>query len=167
MDPLNRRVQRSKGINTHMKKNIPIDQAGLSREEIQLLELLRYFCSHFAAGLSPQEVLDKGMDPEILETELSGRTVIAFMNVLLAMRQSRKSVFRFNSSHCAVCRHRVSECENLLLSTIRSRRNRELQAARVYAMILCEGNDTDLLFIAIDRMSAEMSLYPEAAWWEK
>lgn len=88
---------------------------------------------------------------------------IAMLDTLLAMRASRKSMFRYNNPYCEGCSKRLSEFERQLFLTIHFRKSENFSAAAVEAMMLCEGNDINEFFSKIDTLNELLSSIAETA----
>ena len=141
---------------SHSAQGILISKSGLGINEKNLIELSRYFFSCYST--------DKIPDPEIaveLCSKKFGQSYaieisLNLLEVISAMRESRKNTFQFNSSSCQKCKARLSDCERLFYSIIKSRRVGDLQTSYVNSMILCEGNDTSKLLNSIDKMNSRL-----------
>jgi len=79
---------------------------------------------------------------------------VALLNVLRAMRGSRKTIFKFTNPFCKVCSTKTSDCERLLVCAIAHTRNGNKSAAAMDALMLCEGNDTGETMGAIEELCA-------------
>jgi hypothetical protein len=65
-----------------------------------------------------------------------------------ALRQARRSTFRFSNPACPVCREFVTEHEQMLIDIIVSLQTQNLVCARTTAIMLCEGHDENPLLDA-------------------
>lgn len=81
-------------------------------------------------------------------------TFASVLNMIRALRKSRKTCFLFNNPHCAGCRLKLTDCERLLFRTLYFARSGNRSKARMEALILCEGFDTDPLLTAMDRLAS-------------
>jgi hypothetical protein len=125
---------------------ILISECGFDEATLKLLQLSRFYFVSYSAGRMP----DCQTAVDICAKEFGRRyaveIAIAMLCVLGAMRQSRKTMFRYNSRACPGYRTRVTDCERLLFLTVQFFKNENYGKAHVTAMMLCEGHDTTQLF---------------------
>lgn len=128
--------------------------AGFDSIECRLLTISRYFLVSYAKPhTSAWEI---AFDLGCLDFgERDGPLVaMALVNLLRAMRESRKTTFHFNNPRCQECAGRICDCERHLMAAIRAARNRKIADVRMESLILCEGFDTEPLISAIDSLVA-------------
>ncbi|MEM9279037.1 MAG: hypothetical protein AAGA76_10730 [Pseudomonadota bacterium] len=140
--------------NDHNAQGTPISECGFDEATQQLIYLCRFYFTSYAAGETPDcetavDICRKGFGQDYA-VEIS----IGLLCVLSAMRERRKTIFRYNSATCLKCHDRVSDCERLLFMTIQSIKDGRYSQAHVSAMMLCEGHDTTRLFREITRLNS-------------
>jgi hypothetical protein len=80
------------------------------------------------------------------------------LNVLDAMRMTRKPMFRFSNPACPECRLRLSQHERQLMFCIAHARRNRRTALNADATILCCGEDPTMFVQAVDRFVAGFGL---------
>ena len=79
------------------------------------------------------------------------------LSLIRAVRQSRRSNFRFSNPACPVCREYVSGHEEVLLRLLMGQLQGKLAAARACAIMICEGHDETDLIQAAGKLSAALN----------
>lgn len=70
---------------------------------------------------------------------ISAGLIEALGAFLAALRESRRSAFRFSDPRCPCCRERLTEPEGRIVALIRASRRRRSADVMTQAMVLCEG----------------------------
>lgn len=107
-----------------------------------MLEIMRFF---FVAYTDPQSNAW-----EMAFSRASNRfgpsrgpvIVAMILEMVQAMRCSRKSILHFSNPWCACCRDRISGSEKHIMETVRAFDRGDPVTARANALVLCEGHDT-------------------------
>ncbi|MEM7214523.1 MAG: hypothetical protein AAF423_03185 [Pseudomonadota bacterium] len=141
----------------HQPQGIPISECGLDDFTLKLLQLSRVYFTAYAEGEAPDGKLAAAICKRDFGHRYSVEIAMSLLCVLGAMRESRKSTFKFNSTTCQKCRYRISDCERLLFLTIKASRDGNKSEAWVFAMMLCEGNDAMPLIKAVERLNHFMN----------
>lgn len=81
--------------------------------------------------------------------EVGPAAALAVLDVVGALRGTRRSAFRFSNPACPCCAERLTEHERQLMAALRAVREDRLDAARAHAMLLLEGGDSALLLGAM------------------
>lgn len=84
----------------------------------------------------------------------------AVLSLVNALRQSRRSMFRFSNPACKVCREFVTEHEHLLLRIVMAMQSGNLIGARTSAIMLCEGHDENPLLKAVGNVVTLVPVIP-------
>ena len=107
-----------------------------------MLEIMRYF---FIAYTDPQR---NAWEMAFMHAQnrfgtVRGPVIVSrALDVVQAMRLSRKSSFRYSNPYCTCCRERISHSEKHIMETIRAFDRGDPVAAQANALVLCEGHDT-------------------------
>ena len=128
--------------------------SGFDLIECRLLTISRYLLVSYA---KPQTAAwEIAFDLSCVDFgECDGPLVaMALVNLLRAMRESRKTTFHFNNPRCPECAGRICDCERHLIGAIKAARNRKIADVRMESLILCEGFDTEPLILAIGGLIA-------------
>ncbi len=128
--------------------------SGFDVIEYRLLAISRYFLVSYT---KPQTAAwEIAFDLSCVDFgERDGPHVaMALVNLLRAMRESRKTTFHFNNPRCPQCAGRVCDCERHLIGAIKAARHRKIADVRMESLILCEGFDTEPLIMAINSLVA-------------
>lgn len=142
------------------KKTTPASNAGFDGRDLVLLTVMRRFLLAYADPSKPY--WETAMDFSVASFGHAWGPGMAYsiMDVLRKMREARRTVFAFMSPCCASCAAKTTDCERLLLQTISSMRRGDHARARMDALILCEGHDTDRFLAAVSRLVAKPALNP-------
>ncbi len=135
-------------------KDLLLKDAGFDIVECRLLTISRYFLVSYT---KPQTLAwETAFDLSCADFgERDGPAVgLSVVNMLRAMRESRKTMFSFNNPRCPECGRRITDCERHLIASIKAARNRKSADARMEVLILCEGFDTGRVIAAINSLVA-------------
>lgn len=137
----------------HARRNgVPIESLVLQPGEFIALSVARHYFSSFAQP-GAQGWLGALSDALACYGEEQGPHVaVAVLGAVQTMRQSRESVFRFNSAACPGCSAYVTDNERLFINTMRAVMRGDAEAANGFAAILCEGNDVRAFIRAMSVM---------------
>ncbi|MEM6464820.1 MAG: hypothetical protein AAF724_23215 [Pseudomonadota bacterium] len=138
------------------ERNALIADQGFDRDEKVLLHVARLYFLAYTDPCEPhwEQAIDHCVGS--FGPGRGPRIAYGVTDVLRAMREARKGVFRFTNPCCAKCAARLTDGERLLINTIASMRRGDKARARVNALMLCEGHDTSILLDAAQRLSASM-----------
>ena len=134
--------------NGHQRRETKLADAGFARDEQALLLIARrYFLSYTRPE---QPYWESAIDLAVSEfgPVRGAALAVALLNVIRAMRSARTTVFNFINPTCPDCAAKLSECERVLIQTIRSVRSGDAVGATTQALILCEGRDTEPILYA-------------------
>lgn len=121
----------------------------LTLEEQIALTLARLFFQSFAGARSDGWVAAMA-EAEARFGHRDGPIVAArLLAALQAIRQSRRSVFMFNSPACPGCAAIATEHERRMMRALSALRRGEVTAARAEIVMLCEGRGDDRVLRAL------------------
>jgi len=140
------------------RRQTKLADAGFDRDEETLLHMARRFFLSYAQPPHPhwESAIDIAM--EHFGAEHGPGIAVTLMNTLRAMRTARKTTFRFINPCCAQCAAKLTDCERLLIRTIRFVRVGENSSAQTEALMLCEGFDSGPLLKAIRELDARLTV---------
>lgn len=139
---------------SHSKSDLLLADAGFDAIECRLLKIARFFLVAYTKPQTQAWELAFDMGCTGFGESLGPHVSMEIVNVLRAMRESRKTTFHFNNPACPKCAERVTDCERHLVRTIKAVRSRRVADARMESLILCEGFDTEPLLEAVVRLVA-------------
>lgn len=133
----------------------PLEDCGYSAEQVAVLEIMRFFFVAYSdPGRHAWETAFSHARKAFGETR--GPVMAAkVLEMVQAMRYSRKSVFRFSNPYCECCRLRISNSERHMLDAVCALRRGDTVGARANALVLCEGFETDGFLDAARNLVAE------------
>lgn len=144
------------------RRGTPIEALKLSPPEFIVLSIARHYFETFA---NPGEHGWLAATSDALAcfgSDQGPRAGLSVLCAVQAMRQTRVSVFRFNSARCPACSAWVSDAEKLFLMTLRAVVRDDPAAAQGYAAILCEGNDPATFLSTLGVMAEDCGLLVRA-----
>jgi len=126
--------------------------------QIAILEIMRFY---FVAYADPQRnawemAFEHGQ--RVFGTTRGPVMAARVLDVVQAMRFSRKSTFRFSNPYCECCRKRISNSERHILDAICALDRGDTVGAMASALVLCEGFDTEPFLDAAKKLSATCSV---------
>lgn len=125
---------------------------GLDICECAILDVSRhFFCAYTETDVPHWERALK-MAVDHFQTEDGPAIAISLLNVVNAMRSTRRNMFRFNSPYCPKCRKKITASESNLMKSIHFARRSQRSVGEMEALILCEGHSADRLMCAIDQL---------------
>ncbi|MCR9135669.1 MAG: hypothetical protein NXI27_06735 [Alphaproteobacteria bacterium] len=137
---------------------------GLDACERALLDMVRHFLLAYTKHDHPHWETALELGSRYFGARNGPLTTFAVLDVIKALRTSRKTCFTFNNPRCGTCRNKLSDCERHLCRTLHFARNGERSRVRTEALILCEGFDTKALLAAVERLASLLpSLSPTRA----
>ena len=130
-------------------KELDIASSGYDHAELCTLEVARYFWQSFAAPETFSWLLAFEKSEAYFKTRAN--IGLRILSAVQAKRHSRVSCFRFNNPTCYACASLITEHERQFMEILRAVRTGRPGLAQTHAMLLCEGNATQML---IRRMRA-------------
>jgi len=130
-----------------------VSQFAFTAEEWAVLQIARHYFASFAAPASQGWLRAIATALEAYDHETAPHVAVAVLGVVQTMRQTRRSVFGFNSPDCIACCRHLTLAERSLMNAIRSAARRQDDRARAHAAFLCEGNDTRAFMRALDTLT--------------
>lgn len=130
-----------------------LSEAGLDDIETVLLNATRHFFVSYTDKSYPHWETSMDICNARFGQERGPQIAVSLMNLVRHMRLSRKSTFHFTNPFCRKCANRISICERHLFHAIKHIRARNRQAARMEALMLCEGFDPDPMLEEAERLS--------------
>ncbi len=137
--------------------DLPLDQAGLDRDEQQILTVMRFFFQSFTHPESQGWMKSFRTAHDHFPQDQAARLAVACLAVIQAMRCTRNAGFRFSNPDCAHCARILSRDERQLLGALAATRRGQRSRAHTHALLLCEGNDTQPFLSAINDLSQLMA----------
>lgn len=143
-------------------KETIVADACLDTLEETCLEVVRHIFVTFAAPASQSWIRAFSIASDVFGTQEGANIALQLTKLLQAVRQSRTSVFQFNSADCSGCARLLTEHERRLMKAITEKRQGHQERAVLQMMLLCEGNSTDCVMTeltklvqSLDRLQAE------------
>lgn len=127
---------------------------GLDVCECAILDVSRHFFCAYTETEVPHWERALKLAVDHFRTEDGPAIAISVLNVLSAMRSTRRNVFRFNSPYCPKCKKKITASECNLMRSIHFARRSQRSVGEMEALILCEGHSADRLMLAIDQLIA-------------
>jgi len=131
----------------------PIHQFGYSAPEQYVLTIARHYFATFAMPARHDWLSGISKALSFFGHDDGPNVAVAVLSTVQTMRRSRVSDFRFSCPDCPVCAQYVTQHEQLLLSAIRAAARGRMEAAKAYANLLCEGNDTQSFVRALGTLA--------------
>lgn len=125
---------------------------GLAREEEIVLAVARLFFLSFAAPGSEAWIAAMAAAAQGLGPRDGAIVAARLLDVIQAIRRSRRSVFLFNATRCPDCSALATEHERRLLRALCAVRRGEGTVARAEIMMLCEGNPAEAVLGALSAL---------------
>jgi hypothetical protein len=135
-------VAQMSGCDHRTTSAINLSDTGFDAFEIGLLAVLRRFCTSFCTPQSQAWMGAYGIATELWGISDGPRAAQCLLAVVEAMRRSRPTTFVFSNPACQVCHERITPNERLFMQVVHAARRGNLGQARISAMMLCEGADT-------------------------
>lgn len=123
-------------------REIPVAEAGFDSLELSVLAISRFYFQSFAIPESQMWMRALEVARDCFGEARGGELGNLVLDMVQAMRLSRRSGFRFSNPGCACCSQILSENERQMMGVFIAVRHGLLSQAHAHAMILCEGNDT-------------------------
>ena len=101
-------------------RGTPLVQLGYTPRELSVLVIARHYFKTFADPDGQHWMTALTAACDIFGTIDGPRASAAVLVAIQAMRQARRSVFRFNAPDCATCSAHVSDHERLLLGALQA-----------------------------------------------
>lgn len=133
-------------------KETLVADAGLDRLDAACLEIARCFFATFAAPESQNWICAFSIARGLFTLQDGANIALQLLKLLQAVRQSRVSVFQFNSANCSGCARWLTEHERRLMKAITELRRGHQERALLQMMLLCEGNDTNRVMIELKEL---------------
>lgn len=135
-------------------------EVGLDDFETGLLKVLRHFCVSFAEPQSQGWIAGYGTATDLWGISAGPKAAQAVFLVLDAMQRRRVSVFQYNNPACVVCSKRMTGNERHMMQMLHNMRVGKIAKARIDAMLLVEGGDTNTVLVAAYNLA---NLFPVEA----
>jgi len=129
----------------HGANQVSVKETNLDPVDKAVLEISRYYWQSFAIPVSQSWMRALHVSEQRFGTRSGGEIGLAVLAAVQAMRMSRSSCFQFNNPACEDCAMLLSNDERRFINVFRAVRDGSTGVATTHAMILCEGNDTDIL----------------------
>ena len=129
------------------------DAMVLARDEQAVLQVLRFICVTYAKPQAHSWEQALAMAADAFGPAVGGEVAVAVMQLMRAIRVTRRTTFRFRDPNCACCRTRLSDVEAKVITLVRAARKDPLRPARVDALILTEGGPTAAVLAEADRLA--------------
>lgn len=137
------------------RKGVPDDEKEtlcLDRFEYNILQIVQLMCQNYAQPKSQAWEKALAQSVEKFGTIGGGAVAIAVLNMLCALRKSRRTSFQFTNPFCPCCRNSISECEMRLLNIINGKRMGQTQKTHMNSVILCEGFPAEDFLEKVDKL---------------
>lgn len=135
-----------------------LENIGLDESDKALLHIARRYFLSYANPTYPHWESAFDLAIQLFGADQGPGIAVALLNVVRAMRNARSTTFRFTNPLCPDCAPNISDGERLLFRAIQFIRCGDRSRAQIEALILCEGNDTELTLAAMHRLAETMSV---------
>jgi hypothetical protein len=150
------------------KPALTVATSGLDPFEQAALGVLRFMASSFAHPASQHWMQAMHLSVHAWGPSRGPALCHTLLNVMNAMRSTRRPDFRFSNPACPVCREQLTQHERHLIVSIHHARRGERTALNATAAMLCCGTDAEPFIAAVDRIVREHNLTvvsgQRAAW---
>lgn len=134
-----------------------IASLGYGASERAVLTIARYYCAAYAAPQTQSWIAGIGHAMATFDAQRGPAIAVAVLAVTQTLRQTRRSVFRFNAANCACCSEQVTDHERLLISALRACLRGDDSAAAGHAFVLCEGNEAQDFLDALSALAQTLN----------
>lgn len=138
-------------------KELALAETDYDFEEKAVLEVARFFWQSFAVPETQSWLLALQCAEDNFDHLGASNTGLLVLASVQSMRMSRVSCFQFNNPMCKGCASIVSEHERQFMNVFRAVREGSKGRALTHAMILCEGNDTELFISRMEELAIAIS----------
>ena len=141
-------------------ENVPLTalaDLNLTADESSVLDLVRHFFLNFADPGSQNWIRGVALTHAKFADDRAWPIFTATLQMVMAMRNARRSAFLFSNPHCACCASKATDNERQFLSVLRAARTGRMEAVEGHAMLLCEGNDTNEYVMAAQNLATVLS----------
>lgn len=125
----------------------------LERDEQAVLQILRLMCLSYARPQAQSWEQALATATAAFGPTAGGEIAIAVMQLMRAIRVTRRTTFRFRDPGCSCCRDRLSDVELKVIGLLRAARQDPVRPARIDALILTEGGPTAAVIAEADRLA--------------
>lgn len=129
-----------------------LDDLGLEKQELLVLDLFRCFCLEFADPTTKSWVAAYAHAEEVMGLERGPVLAHLTANVLLALRRERQRAFNFIDPRCEKCKRRVLPTEIALIEILRATKMANRGGMLSALAILADGEE------APDTLAAALTL---------
>lgn len=136
------------------------DLTGLGQSDLVVLMIARYFFQSFAQPEAEGWLRAISGAEQVMGREAGPHVVCAVLRAVQQMRAARRNHFNFSNPDCPGCAARLCGHERLFLNTFRAMRRGRIADAEAHAMLLCEGNATEGLIVAMGDLCAALPSAP-------
>lgn len=136
--------------------SVDIEDCGFDDSERLTLELIRYFCLHYAAPYTQGNTQALPRAQSLLGTEQGMILSEIISDLIETVRRARTSPFYFGDPRCQKCVLRVFPTELAAMSLIRAARQGEGEKMRQAAQDLVEDSDPTKTLLAGHRVGTHL-----------
>lgn len=115
-----------------------------------MLSVARHYFDAFARPEGQAWIAAVSKALELFGAKRGPEVSVAVLIAVQAMRQARRSTFRFSNPDCAICSAFATQHERSLMASLRAAARGRRDDAAAHAAILCEGNDVRALVHALE-----------------
>ncbi len=131
-----------------------LSELKLSAEEESVLTLVRNLFLNFADPGSQSWVRAVATTHSQFDASRAWPIFTSTLQMVMAMRNARRSAFVFSNPNCPNCAAFVTDNERQLLTVLRFARRDKTEAMQGHAFLLCEGNDTENYIFAVQNLAS-------------
>ncbi len=118
-------------------RGTPLIELGYAPRELSVLVIARHYFRTFAEPQGQHWMTALTAACDIFGTAEGPRAAAAVLVAIQAMRQARRSVFRFNAPDCPCCAAHVSDHERLLLGALQAVARGERGTPQAVLLVEC------------------------------
>lgn len=142
----------------HHGKTSVLD-AGLTIEETRILTTLRLFCTTYANPRHQTWELAFETSQRDFGPIHGPQIGMAVMNVMRALRSTRRTTFRFTNPACDCCSNTLSDHELHMMTLLQAERRGDGIARQTHAVILCEGEDPHMFLACMEELAVRLNAF--------
>ena len=130
--------------------------AGLSQDEVLVLQVLRLFCMTYANPGSHAWEEAFSMSVRELGPQHGRRTAQEVMNCIRALRCTRKTSFDFIDPTCPCCRKMLAHHESHFMRLLKAERANDGLTRQMSAVVLCEGENPSIFLQSVTQLANQL-----------
>lgn len=132
---------------------LPLSQYALDSCEYAVLDTVRHFLLAYTNLDQPHWETALELGNRHFGANNGPLTSVTVLEVIKALRKSRRTCFKFNNPYCRECCTKLSHCERHFCRTLHFARTGDRAKFQSEALILCEGFDTKAFLAEMESLA--------------